>query len=60
MKYENFAVPFQTIGNRQVIIDTQIHEMPWLAKFIESFPRCFERNDTLMLFIFYPEGDAPE
>lgn len=58
MKFETFAIPFETRGNRQVLTDMQLAEMPFLMDFISSFPRCFERDYLFQWWIFYPEGDA--
>lgn len=42
MSAETVAVPFQRVGNRQVLTLQQIHELPWLLDFIGRFPSCFQ------------------
>jgi hypothetical protein len=59
MTFENVAVPFIAIGNRQVLTDQQATEMPWVADFIRGWPNCFERIESLSLWVWWPEGDAP-
>lgn len=58
-EYQTVAVPFELLGNRQVITDRQIAEMGWLMDFIERFPKCFERSEVGFYYVFYPEGDSP-
>jgi hypothetical protein len=60
MPYENVPVPFITIGNRQVLTDQQAAEMPWVGDFIRGWPNCFERVESLCLWVWWPEGDAPK
>jgi hypothetical protein len=53
-KYETVAVPFITIGNKQVLTDSQLDEQPWLREFIERFRHCFEHDDVTQYWIFKP------
>lgn len=54
MKYEDVAVPFQTLGNRQVLGDQQLLQEPWLGEFLTRFRHCFERNDALCCYVYCP------
>jgi hypothetical protein len=42
MDTETVEVPFQMLGNRQVLTEKQAVELPWVGQFIASFPACFE------------------
>jgi len=53
-RYVNEAIPFQTLGNRQVLTDLQICTMPWLEDFIGRFRHCFERDEARCLWIYAP------
>jgi hypothetical protein len=59
VSYENVAVPFIKFNNRQVLLETQLYEMPELRDFMECFSSCFEYDPARCLWVFYPEGDAP-
>lgn len=54
--YVNEAVPFKTWGNRQVLTRKQVVEMPWLKEFIAQFPKCFEYDFSMDLYVFDPEA----
>ena len=56
MQYENSAIPFKTWNNHQVLFEEQLQNEPWLRDFIEAFPHCFEYDQKLYLWIFYPYG----
>jgi len=58
-EFQTVAVPFTKLGNRQVLLDSQIIEMPWLKEFIGRFPKCFERDHVYAVWVYYPDGDAP-
>lgn len=58
-EFQTLEVPFETVGNRRVITDLAIAEMPWLIDFIKQFPLCFERSAVACYWIFYSDGDAP-
>jgi hypothetical protein len=58
--YDNVAVPFITIGNRQVLTDELLAELPFFKEFLALFPDCFERVESLSLWVYWPEGDAPK
>jgi hypothetical protein len=55
MSYETVAVPFITIGNRQVLTAEQACEMPWLREFIERFQHCFEYDLCRDYWIYDPK-----
>jgi hypothetical protein len=59
MKIETAEIPFITMDNHQVLTDRQLRDEPYLADFVERFPRCFERDDIRNIWIFYP-GGKPE
>lgn len=60
MAFENAAVPFYAMGNKQVLFEEQLQNQPWLRDFVKAFPRCFEYDVHGYMWIFYPEGDAPQ
>jgi hypothetical protein len=55
-KYENYAVPFQTIGDVECLTDKQIVEWPELVDFIAAFPKYFERDECRQIWRFYRNG----
>lgn len=57
--YQTIAVPFITVGNRQVLTREQLCNEPHLAKFVKSFPACFEQSLVGDYWTYYPNGDAP-
>lgn len=58
--YQNIEIPFLLWGNRQVLTAMQVMEEHALLEFITAFPRCFERDMTRELYLYYPDGDAPD
>jgi hypothetical protein len=54
--FETVEVPFKTIGNLQCLTVEQVLDEPWLAQFIMRFPNCFEYNDDIQAWIYYPNA----
>ena len=54
MPYSDEVVPFITLGNRQVLTDKQLVEMPWLKEFIARFPACFEYDLVQHMWVYAP------
>ena len=50
-------VPFQTIGNRQVLTMQQLQEQPWLAEFVQRFQNCFRWDDIGNWMIYEPPDE---
>ena len=59
MTFETAEIPFMIHGNRLLLTDQQLAEMPWLLDFIKAFPKCFERSPAAQIWYYYPDGDAP-
>lgn len=55
-KPETVAIPFTTMGNRQVLTAVQLAEHPWLADFARRFENCFEPDHCADVLIFYSGG----
>lgn len=55
-RYENAAVPFVLVGNKQALTDKQLAEQPWLSEFMQCFAHCFERSEAMQCFFFYSDG----
>ena len=58
-KFETVEVPFQTVGNRQVISTLQCVRDDWIMQFVEGFPSCFEYDPAADVYVYYPDGDSP-
>lgn len=58
-QYENVAVPFKLLGNRQILTHQQLVQEPWIMDFVARFPTCFEYRMDTDILVFWPEGDAP-
>ena len=54
--YETAEVPFHKNGNRLYLDSVQLEEQPWLAKFVEAFPNCFEFSFNEERVYYYPNG----
>lgn len=59
-KFDTVAIPFLTVGNRQILTTLQCVQNDWIMEFIESFPRCFEYDVYRDCYVYYPDGDAPD
>lgn len=49
---ESVAIRFVQYGNQQCLTAEQIKEEPWLARFIESFPACFEHDLSRDIWVY--------
>lgn len=54
MSFITDVVPFQLIGNRHVITDKQLREDPLLARFLDRFAHCFERDELRCAWVYAP------
>lgn len=56
--YQNVEVPFQMWGNRQVLTEQQLLELPWVKEFSETFAHCFKRDEMRQILIYNPPEAA--
>jgi hypothetical protein len=56
MTFENAELDILMVGDRGMVSDRRVADEPELRRFIERFPDCFEHDDALCLWFFFPEG----